>query len=484
MSIIVFNPTPNLFDRYKKKSNIIYYNDDGWWIVENNKRVCKGKCDEKLYLWENGIHSQSIKEIINEIRKFGPLWSRWVTTGDQYELLYREALFYVLEVRAGLKCYGIKSAIFNTGVTHHISTMIFEIACALENVKQVFLYTNNIMLGRLLPLVQEKSIIDRKPLDVKLSNQSSNDYIDRFLKNKLKGGSPECGGDLPKRREESLLFAILQIFKELIRSILRPLKRYIVSSNDNTTIFNKYYYYNSLDHFRQIMQQYSSLSFYNKNIDTKIIATVKKHNQNRLLIAAHFQPEATSFPEGWDMHNHVDIALELRRLGYSDEILYKEHPASFMYTAEIVQFTRVGMCRSRSYYEQLLQIGCKFIAPSTELPVCSENSWFLPITITGTIAVERSLMGLHTIVTGYPWYKGLPGTIHLEDIDSLTELKSEWVTPDEDLARKARSFLTEILDCKTMTNILGFGTGIKSSDTNEVDNFRNEFNSLLDFLQK
>ena len=51
----------------------------------------------------------------------------------------------------------------------------------------------------------------------------------------------------------------------------------------------------------------------------------------KLLIAAHYQPEATSFPEGWDYHTHIDIVLKIRSLGYSDSIFYKEHYGTKFY---------------------------------------------------------------------------------------------------------------------------------------------------------
>ena len=209
----------------------------------------------------------------------------------------------------------------------------------------------------------------------------------------------------------------------------------------------------------------------------------KAHTPCQLLIAAHYQPEATSFPEGWDMGNHVDIVLELRKRGYAEDIWYKEHPASFMYTADIIKFTRVGTSRSIAYYEQLEQLGCKFIGHRTLLPIEGEMQ-FMPVTISGTIAIERSLAGLHTIVTGYPWYKGLPGTLQLTDLDSLTEIKEEWVTPDPELAQQAFEFLDKVLGRKTMTNTLGFGTGKPLSDDGDREVFLKEFDVLLNSLKK
>ncbi|CAN0046179.1 unnamed protein product, partial [Chrysoparadoxa australica] len=424
---------PGVFVQYKADDDIVFYNKDGWWILESGQRICEGKLSQ----YEDFAMLPPISNLIDRIREFGPLWSRWMARGDQYELVYREALFNVLEINQGLEKYSAKVAIFNTGVSHHISTMIFEVACTLANVKQVFLYTNNIMLGRLLPLIQDQSIKDRRPVSIRFSEEKAMDNINRFIQNRQLGGTPESGGDLPKRHEESILFAIASISKSLLKDILRPLKRCLSKDKLSTSVLNRFYDYPIYILFKQVIQQHFALLFYRKSIDKNKLISHRSSKQCRLLIAAHFQPEATSFPEGWDCHNNIDIVLELRRKGYTKELFYKEHPATFMYTAEGVNFTRVGMSRSKHYYQQLLQLGCTFIDSSTELPLSVENDWYLPVTITGTIAIERSLVGLHTIVTGNPWYKGLPGTLSLSEVNSLAELKREWVTPDPNVAESA-----------------------------------------------
>ena len=66
------------------------------------------------------------------------------------------------------------------------------------------------------------------------------------------------------------------------------------------------------------------------------------------------------------------------------------------------------------------------------------------MTITGTIAIERSLLGMTTIVAGQPWYKGIPGTI------SIDELQSDFINnlpprPNDQIAIKAKDFLIKKL---------------------------------------
>jgi hypothetical protein len=199
-----------------------------------------------------------------------------------------------------------------------------------------------------------------------------------------------------------------------------------------------------------------------------------------ILIAAHYQPEATSFPEGLDLHNHIDIVVEIRRRGYTGTILYKEHPASFLYTGPIIGFSQVGMYRSKIYYEQLIELGCQFLDIDFELSLNpSMASYYVPVTITGSIAVERSLAGYHTIVSGYPWYIDMPGVISLRSLESLEQINPAWARPDFDLAKSARQFLTSVLDGKTITNATGIGTARTDERETEKLQFLQEFENMI-----
>jgi len=271
MSVVIFNPAPELFEHYKADKSVIFYTKDGWWVVKESVRVCEGRLTD----YNDISVIPSISNLIAKVREFGPLWSRWMARGDQYELVYREALLNILEVSQGLVKYSIRIAIFNTGVTHHISTMIFEIACVSVNVKQVFLYTNNIMLGRLLPLFQDKSIKDRSPISVRFSEKEAAENVNRFIRNRQLGGAPESGGELPNRREESVLIAMLSIAKILIKNILRPLKVAFTGKKARINILNRFYDYPVSVFFGQVIQQYFSLKFYKQKSDKKKLISIQ-----------------------------------------------------------------------------------------------------------------------------------------------------------------------------------------------------------------
>lgn len=475
MNIIIFFPSKTLMDEYWDRENILYFNEEGLYVSQEGRRrvidifndLSCLKCDQFSKVSEN----------INKLRLCGPLWSRWISCGDQMELLMRYALLDIHKIAEQLRQRTVDVAIFNTGVAHHIDTMICEQACILLGISQIYLYSINVIKGRLLPLVQVTGVADRRRLDLIVSKNISVESVKDFYENKENGNPPKIGGELNFQRfgfHVSLISAL--VF--LLRSILK-VSRNLVFSNRQVDIFGKYknkFYFS--DFLRQIVQQRKALLFYQQNcmgFNSRL-----GNKTPAILIAAHYQPEATSFPEGLDLHNHIDIVMEIRRLGYAGRILYKEHPASFLYTGPIIGFSQVGMYRSKIYYEQLIELGCDFLDRDFELSLSPcLTSCYIPVTITGTIALERSLAGYHTIVTGYPWYIGMPGVISLRSLESLTQINPAWVKPDLDLAKSARHFLSSVLDGKTITNATGIGTAsIDESETEKV-RFLQEFENML-----
>ena len=76
-----------------------------------------------------------------------------------------------------------------------------------------------------------------------------------------------------------------------------------------------------------------ALQFYKKNEIDKIDFLKKK--DNKLIIVASIQPEASSFPESAEWNHMFDILLEIKRLGYKKKIFYKEHPVIKTYTTKL-----------------------------------------------------------------------------------------------------------------------------------------------------
>lgn len=375
----------------------------------------------------------------------------------------------------------------HTGIAHHIDTVIFEIACEQAGIQIVYLYPESIT-GRLIPLETSGNMSTRKLLNLTISKFNYTKALLKYIENSQKSLPPKITQPV-KPIKTSFLFAIYLIGKLSIRAVISQLIKslfqktfYKITAKKPNDIFKQFRNDYYLRNIKQIIQQRSALIFMKRNIaDQATISRVLTKNTPKLLIAAHFQPEATSFPEGWEFANHIDLVLKLRSLGNKEIILYKEHYASELYSDLITnQLTRVGMSRSENYFKQLQKMDCIFIAKNFNLATTNPFfETFLPVTITGSIAIERSLQGLHTIVAGYPWFKNLPGVLPLSEIQSLKSIKKKWVTPDPLLAEKAFKFIEENFNGKSIINYPGIGTAMPLMHRKDKIIWNKELKALL-----
>jgi len=144
---------------------------------------------------------------------------------------------------------------------------------------------------------------------------------------------------------------------------------------------------------------------YVKDVDIK--------NKKIVYFPLHYQPERTTNPEGGEYYDQFQALAKLRSILDADVRIYiKEHPAQFWPN-------RNGGCaRNKDYYRNLNAIdGICFVDTSYDAFELIDNSLFVA-TITGTVGVESAARGKPVLVFGDPWYKGMPGSIHIEEIDN------------------------------------------------------------------
>ena len=481
--VLLVYPQERIRNLYESNSDVVFLDEEGWWILDpiTSKRHLILIDDIEV----NYTDSVSLRSILEKVDWWGPIWHRWVANADQYELLKREALIYVIKIIAGLKYFEINNAIFHTGVSHHLDTSLVEIACAKNNIPQVFLYRT--AFGRILPMIQVSSISDRRPLGEKISQYDSTEDINDFYENQIKWNASSGYSRNTRNLNQNFKYANFRIVRDGIRSFIANKVKYIIGyeSKGYRPILKEKQLKLS-DHLRLVKQQQKALSFYLKNcLSHEEIKKTFEDKTSIPLIMAHFQPEATSFPEGGDWGNHVDMALKLRSLKVTSDIAYKEHPSSWTYYGPVVGPTRVGMNRSITYYEQLLDLGCKFLPPDYALNNQQQKkSWYLPISITGTISIERSLSGLPSIYTGHPIYKGMPGTYSMDEITNYDEFAKQIQEPGVFTRDDVFEYLSNMLDFTTIINILGVGSGQLFNDEAMAETFYDEYTNLVNSLLK
>lgn len=450
---------------YLSNKNICFFNNDSISILRNDKREELNILNQEISNFTNDYIT-----LIEELRFYAPIILRWNTLGDDFELNLRKTAQKIIQISDLLKKIKINKCLVSTGVYHHLDTLIIDLACRLINVPRIYFYINNIT-GRLIPMLQYGNITTRTNLNFEITNYECNNDIINFKYRALNNVAPLIGGQFLKsdiiKYKKAIYKASLFYIKTIVFNFLKLFfsKKELEYSNFNYPF----------QFIKQVVNQKRALDFLNSNFS---IVEIPNSHKLELLILAHYQPEATSFPEGHKLWNHIDIAFKLRQMGYNQTIYYKEHLANQIYFTDFGP-SQVGSYRDIEYYKCLSKLNCKFIKDSSNHKYGGANcEKFLPVTITGTVAVERALNGYHTIITGYPWYKGMPGIIHIDEVENINNLPKKYLTRNDEIANAALIFLNNVLNNKTVTNC--FGIGIDGQfDKLKFNDFINEINQII-----
>ncbi len=392
-------------------------------------------------------------EILTKINKNIPILIRHYDSLPFLELDIRRIAFTVMKLASLFKENQIKALAFPTGIPHHLDSLICQVACEINCIAQVFFYPT-IIDRRVLPTIIMHDITDRKIIKTNCSK-----YIlpqnSEFILSRLQ---LDLGGKVVSNFCEAQLRMIYRSFKNLYFHCKQSIfdKRNKVEDLKRPNIFVK------LGLMKSVSESNNFLKELCIETEEEVLillnhATIKK--QKILVLYAHFQPESTTFPEGNIFFNHIDLITTLRESGFDDLILYKEHPALNVLMHDEYD-TRTGCSRRIDYYQQLKELNCKF---ATHAQLDEFKNVVLPITICGSIAIERSLKGLKTVVVGQPWFIGLPGTFTLEQFLDLNLLTLN-LEKDSNVQSGAVEFLSNIFSYNSLTDILYLPNNFEESE--------------------
>jgi hypothetical protein len=492
-NFIFFWPDKKTKDELWNKKNIFFFDTNGFvsYFVED-KRIIKNIFDEKLdyNFFSNG--KNKIEDMVEDYRNTLPIWSRHSTKGDTYEVNIRRTILQTIKLSTFLKNNKIYKAIFFTGIAHHQESLITSNACKICSIDQIFLSVE-ILEYRLLPLIEKNNLRDNRFIDSKIFKINYEQSLDDFIRITKSGNQPKHYNKIiPK--DKSIIHAMIYFFfydfpKKIIYKFIKSIKLFFLKKSD-INLFDYLYDEYLFTDFDVLLRHFRANKFYKKK-------TIKfKNNQTnkdiKIIFFAHKQPEASTFPLGLKLGNHIDSIIKIRELGYRKEIFYKEHYASFFYSYKIDRsnwprrFTRIGIYRTLDYYKNLLDLNCQFIEIDSKLFFTKEgeNTNLLPITVTGTIALQRALCGFKTIIMGHMWWSKIPGVIHINDIKDLNTIDFNFIEHSDEIEKQSRKFLLDILNNNTLSNLPGIGTGRESHDSDVKKNFLNEIKILLKYLNE
>ena len=98
------------------------------------------------------------------------------------------------------------------------------------------------------------------------------------------------------------------------------------------------------------------------------------------------------------------------------------------------------------------------------------------------MAIERALNGYKTIICGLPWFKDMPGLIHLDSIQDKKEIDELTLGYDKKIEISAKKYLLKVLNKNTFLNPYCIGTPKKIDG--DISLGLEEFNKLIEHLKK
>ncbi len=386
------------------------------------------------------------------------------------ELKYRELAILVMNLAQALRNNNISKVVFKTSSSHHVNSLVLEIACRICNIEQIFLY-QVAFINRLIPVFQTQGIESRTVSNYFISSKVFNDEIKNFDRHHLE-----------EKYEQALYFKNERNFiKAIVKSTVRYFKTQIftfdltnIKSLGRSKEQRILPAWGLIDILTCLLQQRRSNAFLSEYVSQDQSAVEDLVSENFLVVYTHLEPESTNFPEGGKFWNVIDLILEVRRYGYTKKVIIKEHPEFHTYSSG-GHSSRAGIFRSENFYQILRNLGCVFVDRNFIV-----NEKGTVITLTGTIAIERSLAGRKTVVMGKIWFEGLPGTMSLEHfVQNNLNLRN---LPDEKIANEARLFMAKRLNNRTLDNPYGIATGFRSPKIKELTEHNQEFKTFISIL--
>lgn len=450
MKLLIF-PHNEVMSRLNENPDILFLTYDGILFYESNKRKLwksKGKIKYTLY------------DLIDELNWWSPIFERWIPNTSNIEITKFKITGLINELDEALDYFKITKTINFSACPHHIDQIAPYIAFNKKGIEQIFLYAN-VIDGNLIPVKFSEKFNRTSLIRSKLGNKINySEQLSRFIENLEAGNKPKINTEIKSFKTN--------YFGVKTYLFLRSIKQLLIGKKRSSIEKSRYYFdennfsYNENLHLIKTQKKFLK-KLKEDSISRNEFELIIKDIDKPIVIFAHYQPEATTFPESNRFNNPIDIVTHLRMLGYKQNIFYKEHPASKMYIdPPSIFLTKVGLKKTKFLLNKFKELNCKVL----DFKIDSSDEIYkkiLPVTVSGSIAIERSLIGLKTIVLGKPYFEGLPGTINNLEVNNQIKID---LKPNKKIKIDAKNFMVNLLNQNSFINTLGVGTGFKNKDQN------------------
>ena len=417
--------------------------------------------------------------------RFDPLSNAFTFTHRQY--YFRELVLRWLDIIDELDL----ELFISPDVPHRVSDYALYVACIVKKVN--FIFFDLTPFGDASIINNSISDYGQDAFDLKDTHQinKKNDLIVsklnefRGIKDNYKLWYMEEQSKKASISDHSKFFLIMNSFIKRGR-IFQP-----VSVFNNIFVKGVWSYYvkpNSMPYnsefkmiekivtdFKISKESKSYLPIYNKLVtDIDIIKT------KYVIFALHYQPEATTSPNGGVFVDQLLVIEMLDRLLPLDiVILVKEHKSQFF---GVLESASAG--RSKVFYERLSQFSERVKVVSLDL-----NSFDLidnakaVVTVTGTIGIESLARGKPVFCFGRTWYQNCKGAF---PVRNKNDLLAAWSKINEKGFAISEKDVDRYIDNVSKYFIWGLHSGAcrKVSNRSQEETVSNIVNGTISFLEK
>lgn len=409
--LIMSGPNGSLANALLKSeaSELICITDDDVFLCAGENQVTSGTAIAlPLHL------TIDVPTIRSQLLKAYPLIDRWVSKRQSISTTIEQMLQYTLTLIQIVGNHRPRFAILETGAPHHLFSYCLDTALRYLDIHIYYLY-GNAFDGRCLVVNgNEKSAV------VPVSDYSAEKVVDEYIMQVQRNAMytpADSSKSLTPTLHKNRLYAISLYLRGAVGRLRLKLKSRTKLGKGTVVRL-------ALPHVG-LIDLLGILRAHKKYQD--LLATSEAFNTNRIqegdiVYVGHMLPEATSFPESPEYPGEIDVLIDLKNRFPAANIYYREHPAIALY-AEFGHIHLQGLHKCPSFFSQLNQIGIVIIPPSFHISKIRQRNCLFA-TKTGRVAVENSVLGIPTLLYGFPFYgRHLPLAFHVSKLPPKTSVQ-------------------------------------------------------------
>jgi hypothetical protein len=401
-----------------------------------------------------------IPHIRSKLQMAYPLVDRWVSRSSSISSTLELMLEYTVDLINVIRSHPPDLALLETGSPHHLFSYCLDVALRYLRIPHYYLY-GNAFDGRCIIFCGNE-----KQENVSSSCYSAETSVDHFIAQvrQQSNYTPEDSTkSLAPTLHRSLPFALCLKFRHLMSHFVRSLTNSSNHPSRNIALqLPRVGFFDTVRIF-QSHHAYQQLIGASKSFDPSEVQS------SDIVYVGHMLPESTSFPESPHYPGEADVLMDLRARFPGTRLFYREHPAISLYS-ENGHIHLQGLHKSPEFYRQLQRLGVTII-PHTLHISGIRNRGCLFVTKTGRVAVENSVLGIPTVIYGYPFYgRDLPTAMHITDlparmsVENIKSLATSGATADA-----VRAHLIALFSGSIANPGIGLGSNAKARPEHEAD---------------